>query len=1274
MSATPIQNPLSGEDLIGIEPELLQQGDNGWLHRLALFTGRALTAPALSTEQQYRSGRLAILGQSVTQGIVRGLDLSLDLTSADPILLVAPGYGISATGEDVALLRPLRTALSSLSVIDPQSGSLVSQFSDYAADPRNQSHAGVLLLQPIVGQVSGATVDTGNGPIMVSGNLAASCDQDPLEYAFEDWQLADGVRLVLVAWPSTPASLALPPLFPAATWRNRLAYAVFSAEAGLTYDQRLPWDLLGVPLALVGFDANWKLQFADRSAVARAGGLPRRRYVLPGIPGGAGTPFLIQPALAQARITQLAEQLGASLPLTSAPLNYAFLPPCGILPASVMNFGSRSSLWFPSAWAVEAAPIHQEEVETALHGAMTALPLRVLGNEVVEILVPLPDTVYDPDILQTETVDPAFPTEVQNATTALTTILQHRKLIQQESNALLVPVAGSQGQPPIDLNGGLTSTEIALRDGPSAWVPDPKESFGTTLSGTSFVSQDLQGLKNLAQSPPYTFPFSTTDSTGKAVTTVLQLFSSDDLADLDRNGLQFFINGINAKLAKADDLLDLGFLTTQADIYRLRQYLLSGSDATKLAVSPIVANIAQGESANSTAENLQKYLASIKAPTPAPPGASPAPAANATPPAGAGIGNLAARFNIANTGTAVVTPANLASANLVAAPVRAALPGLPGSARGVVSTALQGTVAALPQGTFVAPTSAPPTPIDVIAQAPVVGGQLNLRTLTIADRLTPPASQDAVFYSVTNRVNILNLLAELEITVDDLKILVDSPPANIPTPTIFHLRAGSTAIAGVIQQVKNPTVTNDSDESNLFSVGIHVLEQHTQLLRDVEARVQQYRDFLTLCQTALTAIQGYQQQAQTLLKQLENDLVGARQNLAFVNALLNDEIQRVNSVNQQRTSVLQTYVTFVVYARGRTLTASDNVPSRQLVPGNIASPVPACLQQSVAIPPELREIVSLLREAPVAWLPAVAALLNRLERPSLLQAVAVSTQARAATQLMLPLPASSADSETGIYAPVISNLYIANQQVFRSFQTQRATFNPVQMFNQSWSAQVQILQNVSAVADLISSGAVHAEVVNATSRLIQQISSVATCLYVRAGQVLPVERLAWAEYLRGPGLSVSLQTLAALPNWNLQDYVSRQQMQLLVDWLFQQIDATNADAAAFLSDVVRVAILLASHAPVDDVIAGAVTLRTKPVVGGVVHLTLPSTRIAAGMYVQLYTAGELAAQAVVQDLDSSGVRATFTTVYRPDVYLEANDVVHYTAQAPQAVALRAFSP
>jgi hypothetical protein len=259
-----------------------------------------------------------------------------------------------------------------------------------------------------------------------------------------------------------------------------------------------------------------------------------------------------------------------------------------------------------------------------------------------------------------------------------------------------------------------------------------------------------------------------------------------------------------------------------------------------------------------------------------------------------------------------------------------------------------------------------------------------------------------------------------------------------------------------------------------------------------------------------------------------------------------------------------------------------------------------------------------------------------------------------------------------VFAPVISRIYGANQQAVRVFQTQRAAFQPVELVNQSWATQVQILRSATAAGDLMSSDAVHAEVVNATSRLMQQISGVATCVYARSGQVLPIDRLAWAQFLSGLGVSIQMQSLAVLPNWNTLDYVSRQQMQMLVDWLFQQIDTTNSDAVAFMSDVVRVAILLASDAPANSVITGAVTLATTPKVGGVVALTLPSDRVAHGMYVQLYSSGALAAQAVVTDLDSASVRATVTQVYRTGLALQANDVAHFSGQAPQTPAVRAF--
>ena len=788
MSATLIHNAVQGEDLIGIEPQLLEQVDPGWLRRLALFNGRTLTADALQHEQAYRAGRLAILGQCVTQGVVKGLELSADLTTADPILQVMPGYGISASGEDVALPRALQSKLSALQVIDPQTGDAIGSFADYSKNAGNTTFAGVLLLQPITANVTGAGLDTGPQPLIVSGNLNASCDQDPDEYAFEDSQIADGVRLVMVAWPAD-AALSLPAVSPAATWRNRLVYKVFHAELALAADDRLAWDMLGVPIALVGFDSTWKVQFVDRSAVVRSGGLPRARYLSVPQAKDASVLLAVPPAIAQARVLQLSEQLGASPGLINVLQSFAFLPPCGVLPAAAIDFANQVALWFPPTWSPTLRPVYEEELESALLAGMTAAPLDVTQNETIDVLVPLPDAVYDPNVLIQDTVAPAFQEAVDSATQELAGDLQHSYAIEQEANTLSQALNGAQAGPLYDVDAGLTANEIGLRNpafavgnhnvtavysgdatnpkstsavlvqtvlaaagavavssslypsisgqsvtftatvspgakgpvtgnvqfidgatnmgspvvlvngvatitvstltaathsitaaysgdanypkgtspalaqivttapaaagasvssslfpaisgqnvtltatvtpssatgtvqfmdganplGPPVplsagvaslpYAPASSETFGTTVLNGAYVSKDYQKLITDAATT-YTL---TVDGNGKTIPP-LPLFSTADMNDMAENGIQHFINRINAKLSRANDLLDLAFLTTQSDIYRLRNNVLGKSDATALAVSPIVAQIATGESAAVTAANLQSYL------------------------------------------------------------------------------------------------------------------------------------------------------------------------------------------------------------------------------------------------------------------------------------------------------------------------------------------------------------------------------------------------------------------------------------------------------------------------------------------------------------------------------------------------------------------------------------------------------------------------------------------------------------------------------------------
>ncbi len=103
-----------------------------------------------------------------------------------------------------------------------------------------------------------------------------------------------------------------------------------STSGGTTTDGGVTWTNSGV---------GWQPLFVDCSAVVRSGGLPRRRYALPA--------QATQPALAQARINQLSEQLAQTLATGTAIGNlsalFTTLPPSGILPVSAVNFTSASA-------------------------------------------------------------------------------------------------------------------------------------------------------------------------------------------------------------------------------------------------------------------------------------------------------------------------------------------------------------------------------------------------------------------------------------------------------------------------------------------------------------------------------------------------------------------------------------------------------------------------------------------------------------------------------------------------------------------------------------------------------------------------------------------------------------------------------------------------------------------------------------------------------------------------------------------------------------------
>lgn len=447
-----IDAPLADEHVIGTDPPLRPELPGVWRRRINPFTGRALSDRALTAEQEARAGLQRLRGQSVTPGVIAGLDL---LAEADALgqppdraqVQILPGSGLTHAGEDIVIAAPRRLRIADLPV-----RARVDQLDAIAAGRAaggTPAASGVLLprrLGPALGTLisEAAAADLPRIAVLVAEPVTATilagprdaCPPDPRDDPYDDLQRIDGCRLVLDLWPAELAAYAPPPQ--GALRRNRLAARIFAAEAGFDAAGLHPWQETGVPLALLAFDNAWRLEFVDRAAVLRMGGQPRPRSAA--IRGG-GTPLLWQ-----ARLAQLVEHLGALPDLEPVALRAALrhLPPVGVLPAALMDLGTKRQLLFPPGFSLSAAPVPLGELELALREGAGLAPLDLEAPDEVELLVPVPDRVYEPGLLLTAEVDPAFARAVARYTADRTAWLVRREVVRRRRDLLADAVTGER--------------------------------------------------------------------------------------------------------------------------------------------------------------------------------------------------------------------------------------------------------------------------------------------------------------------------------------------------------------------------------------------------------------------------------------------------------------------------------------------------------------------------------------------------------------------------------------------------------------------------------------------------------------------------------------------------------------------------------------------------------------------------------------------------------------------------------------------------------------
>jgi hypothetical protein len=303
-------------------------------------------------------------------------------------------------------------------------------------------------------------------------------------------------------------------------------------------------------------------------------------------------------------------------------------------------------------------------------------------------------------------------------------------------------------------------------------------------------------------------------------------------------------------------------------------------------------------------------------------------------------------------------------------------------------------------------------------------------------------------------------------------------------------------------------------------------------------------------------------------------------------------------------------------------------------------------------------MLRIVREAPAQWFVEVPRIIDRLDRPDLLVKVLQSTQVRTPF-LTAAIPAVPPANRVAnaLVSMQVRQLHVVSQA--RSLATQ---LDLSRIRTLTWQGAREQATQVVSLGDLIDGEHGRGEVSRRAAQTFEEIGRIAACLHAGFSDVLPSIRLDWAETLSQFDEAPTLRGLSSLARWGEIPYVDRHQMQSFVDWLFARINATEPRAESLMNDIVRMCLLLASHAPVGRIIAGRLPRPVTVRPGVRLPLTaFEPSKLRVGMEALVYRQSSVVARALVEDIGASEIAARVVHTAQPQVDLDVNVRVQFGA-------------
>ena len=556
-----------------------------------------------------------------------------------------------------------------------------------------------------------------------------------------------------------------------------------------------------------------------------------------------------------------------------------------------------------------------------------------------------------------------------------------------------------------------------------------------------------------------------------------------------------------------------------------------------------------------------------------------------------------------------------------------------------------------------------------------------LRGSRITDRVKVSAGVEMREVAFRLRASVLRTVYELDIFKDDLpfpgflffknkagtivplKDVTETTEGNyISESRAFPLvKAEAETLLREVEQGLHDLSTPDADPPALFSDAIRSLELTAAILRTLEGRIKEVREAADACRKVQVQIEQLIDAVEDRHKEVREALLEARHDVTVTTALIAEEQDRVRRVNARRQKILSEEVPFVAFHRSREVEAFDQVPVHDVEPAVSSTQISGLLSRPAPrAPEELQDAVELWHQAPAGWLDVLDRSLLQLQHLESLQAALLQLHHYAS---FVPLPQKErSNTHKGIQL-----MMKARQESLGQRRKVALAFDASTVRNLSWKQAQARARQAMTIGDLLGGRGLRAKIAKEAATELDHIHNVAAHLYKGFGEVPAAIRALWVQRLSAFDEPISLRHLSTLPRWDevgdggsgdLPDPLLPRELQAMVDWLYSRIDKKEPEAAELMSDLVRICLLLASHAPVGRILAGHVEEHTPIEYGRLLPIRLDPLHARVGMVALVLQNGRVKARAVVEDLGDGKVHARIQSNTVAGAALSAGDTVH----------------